>query len=79
MSYSVRKKCNLDGLDVFKYYWHDLRKELRGLISRRCGDSCVMVRRAISFNGQTSLAFIGGRENSENNQETLALLPINEF
>ncbi|GBN16839.1 hypothetical protein AVEN_228088-1 [Araneus ventricosus] len=90
------KKCNLGGsgqrcsttyipayLDDpygFACYWHDLRKEPRRKLSSQHG-GYLMVWGAICFSGQTSLAILRERQQSENCQETLAnhLLPFGEI
>lgn len=76
--FSDEKKWNLDGPDGWSYYWHDLRKEPRTFFSRQQGGKSLMVWGGFGFNGQTSLAFIEGKQNSEKYQDTLEvnLLPF---
>lgn len=64
----------------FSHYWHDLRKELCSLYSRQQSGGAVMVWGGICYNGQTSLAFLDGRQKSEDYQETLRtnLLPFGD-
>ncbi|GBL79380.1 hypothetical protein AVEN_92570-1 [Araneus ventricosus] len=62
--FSDEEKCNLDGPDRNKKYWHDLRKEPRSFFSRPSGGGSVMVWAAIVFNGQVGLAFLNGLQNS---------------
>ena len=45
----MKKKFNLDGLDGFKFYWHDLRKEKRQFSQRGFGGGNVMVWAAIRY------------------------------
>ncbi|GBL79384.1 Transposable element Tc3 transposase [Araneus ventricosus] len=69
--FSDEEKCNLDGPDRNKKYWHDLRKEPRSLFSRQSGGGSVMVWAAFNFNGQVGLAFLDDRQNSPKYIETL--------
>lgn len=69
--FSDEKKFNLDGPDGFKYYWHDLRREPRSLMSRNFGGGTLMVWAAFCFYGRTPLCFITTRMNSGNYIELL--------
>ncbi|POM65607.1 Transposase [Phytophthora palmivora] len=78
--FSDEKKFNLDGPDGLQYYWHDLRCEKETYFSRQNGGGSVMVWGGFSSQGKTELAFLEGRQNSFNYQETLTnyLLPFGE-
>lgn len=78
--FSDEKKFNLDGPDGLQYYWHDLRCEKETYFSRQNGGGSVMVWGGFSSQGKTELAFLVGRQNSIDYQETLTnyLLPFGE-
>lgn len=69
--FSDEKKFNLDGPDGFHQYWRDLRRESRRIWSRNFGGGSVMIWAAISFNGKSDIAFLSGRQKSEDYQSTL--------
>ncbi|KAK2579788.1 hypothetical protein KPH14_012181 [Odynerus spinipes] len=48
--WSDEKKFNLDGLDGFNYYWHDLRKERRVMSRTAQGGGSVMIWAAFKKN-----------------------------
>ena len=75
---SVTKKINLDGPDGWAYYWHGLRREPREFFSRQQGGGSLIVWGAFCFNGTTDIAFLDGRQTSEDYQNVLKsnLLPI---
>ncbi|KAG1692357.1 hypothetical protein DVH05_028688 [Phytophthora capsici] len=78
--FSDEKKFNLDGPDGMQYYWHDLRTEKDTFFSRQNGGGAVMIWGGFSSQGTTDLAFLSGRQNSLDYQETLTnyLLPFGE-
>ncbi|GBN02738.1 hypothetical protein AVEN_50972-1 [Araneus ventricosus] len=78
--FSDGKKWNLDGPDGNVKYCHDLRREPRKFFSSQSGGGSVMVWAAFGFNGQVSLAFLDGRQNSPKYIETLEnhLMPFAE-
>lgn len=41
--WSDEKRFNLDGPDRQEYYWHDLRKEEKFLVSHQQGGGSIMV------------------------------------
>ncbi|KAJ4447380.1 hypothetical protein ANN_09386, partial [Periplaneta americana] len=62
--FSDEKKFNLDGLDGFQYYWHDLRTEQQVRISRNfCGGS-VMNWAAFCVKVKSRIAWLNTRMNS---------------
>lgn len=63
--FSDEKKFNLDGPDGLHYYWRDLRKENRQIMSRNFGGGSVMIWAAFSYTGKSKIAFISERLNSE--------------
>ena len=62
----MTKKNNLDGLHGWAYYWHDLWREPREFFSQQQGGGSVMVGVAFCFNGTPDIAFLDGRQTSEN-------------
>ncbi|KUF88924.1 hypothetical protein AM588_10004006 [Phytophthora nicotianae] len=78
--FSDERKFNLDGPDGLQYYWYDLRSEKETYFSRQNGGGSVMVWGRVSCQGKTDLAFLDGRQNSFDYQETLTnyLLPFGE-
>ncbi|GMF43390.1 unnamed protein product [Phytophthora fragariaefolia] len=78
--FSDEKKNNLDGPDGLQSYWYDLRCEKETYFSRQNGGGSVVVWGGFSSRGKTELAFLDGRQNSFNYQETLTdyLLPFGE-
>ena len=78
--FSDEKKFNLDGPDGYQYYWHDLRKEQEYFSKRAFGGKSLMIWAAIGYYGRTELAFLSGRQNSQNYKETLEMyfLPFAE-
>ncbi|CAN8064725.1 unnamed protein product [Agarophyton chilense] len=76
--FSDEKKINLDGPDCYKFYWHDLRKEKKEVVTRHSADASVMVWTGISTKGATDMAFIETIMNSEKYAEVLEnyLLPF---
>ncbi len=56
--FSDEKKFNLDGPDGYHYYWHDIRKEERHLMSRQQGGGGVMIWAAIGWTGRTKILLI---------------------
>ena len=71
VSSTRQKRFNLDGPDGCHYYWRDLRKGPRSILSRNFGGGSVMVCAGISFLGKTPIAFISTRQNSEQYCECL--------
>lgn len=63
--FSDEKKFNLDGPDGFKYYWHDLRKEPKTMMSRNFSGGSLMVWAAFSYHGKTPICFVSTRMNSD--------------
>ena len=76
--FSDEKKFNLDGPDGFHHYWSDLRKDEKVFSKRQFGGGSVMVWAGISFNGNTDIAFLTPKMNSEDYQGVLEthLLPV---
>lgn len=62
--FSDEKKWNLDGPDGHTSYWHDLRTEDRLLSRRQKGGGGVMIWGSFSSKGCSTLAFLDGRQNS---------------
>jgi transposase len=60
-----RKKWNLDGPDGFQHYWRDLRRPPRENRRRQAGGGSCMVWAGFSAKGKTKIAFLTGRQNSE--------------
>ena len=56
-----KTKLNLDGSDGIKYYWHDLKKQLKSLFSRNFGGGSLMIWGSFSKSGKTKLAVITTR------------------
>ena len=65
MIFTDEKRFNLDGLDGFTYYYHDLRKEEQFLSRRHMGGGSVMIWAGIGYRGKTEIKFITGRMNSK--------------
>ena len=59
------KKVQLDSPDGFHHYWHDLRKEPKIFSKRHTGGGSVMMWGAFSYDGKTPIAFMTGKQNSE--------------
>ncbi|XP_065368825.1 uncharacterized protein LOC135961256 [Calliphora vicina] len=55
--FTDEKKFNLDGLDGYNYYFHDLRKEKRFLNRHHSREGGVMVWGAITYYGTIDLEF----------------------
>lgn len=55
--FSDEKKFNLDGPDGCHYYWHDLRKEPRTVMSRNFGGGSIMVWAAFGHYGKSQLCY----------------------
>ena len=72
--FSDKKKFNLDGPDGFKYYWSDLRKEVKIHSRRNFGGGSVMVWAAISADRKSELCFLEGKVNS-----TQYVLTLNDY
>ncbi|KMQ81987.1 hypothetical protein RF55_24576 [Lasius niger] len=79
--FSDEKKFNLDGPDGWAYYWHDIRKEPQTFFSRQQGGGSLMVWGAFSYNGTTDIAFLKGRQCSDDYQKMLEvqLLPFGKL
>jgi transposase len=73
-----KKKFNLDRLDGFMYYWHDLRKDERLMSRRVYGGASVMVWAAFCFSGKTEIVFRPCKGHSAVYQQLLGdnLLPF---
>lgn len=56
--FSDEKKFNLDSLDGFAHYFHDLRTELRYFYTHQQGGQSFMVQGAIAYDGTSSSIFI---------------------
>ena len=78
--FSDEEKSNLDGPDVFFYYWHDLHKKAKAFSKRQQGEGSLMVWAAFGFHGKVNIAFPSGRTNALTYQDLLKenLLPIVE-
>ena len=63
--FTVEKKWNLDGPNVFHCYWHDLRKEKKIFKKRQSGGGSVMTWGAFGSNGIFKLVLISGNMNSK--------------
>jgi len=76
--WSDEKKFNLDGPDGCKYVWHDVRIHQRTYSTRHTGGGSVMIWGGFCGQGKLELAFLHGRQNSEDYMETLLnhLLPF---
>ena len=59
------KKINLDRPDDYQFYCHDLRLEKESFYSRNHGAGTVMIWAGISHDGLTDLAFLQGKQKSE--------------
>lgn len=64
--FSDEKKFNLDGPDGWAYYWHDLRKEKRYLMSRQGGGSGVMVWLGFTIDRKLQLYMWDGKVKATN-------------
>lgn len=71
--FSDEKKFNLDGPDGWQCYWHDLRKDPDGKMSRNFGGGTLMVWGAFSFRGKLPLAWISTKMKSEDYIEMLEI------
>ena len=71
--FSDEKKFNLDGRDVFKHYWHDLRKELKYYSKHTSSGGSVMVWAAVGHCGKTEIVFQNGKLNSKKYQQMIEL------
>jgi len=58
--FSDEKKFNLDGLDGWRLYWHNLRKEPLIFYKRQQGGGSVMIWLAISHQRTSPICFIEG-------------------
>ena len=56
--FSDEKKYNFVDLDVYKYFWHDLRQEFHIFSKRQFGGGSAMVCAAIAVGGTTSVVFM---------------------
>ena len=76
--FSDEKKLNLDGLDGFAHYWHDLRKEPQYFSKRQQGGGSVTIWAAIAYTNASNIAVINCNLNSEKYCEvlTMFLLPF---
>ena len=76
--FSDEKKFNLDGLDGFAHYLHDLRKGPHYFSKRQPGDGNVTIWGAIAYNGVSNIAVSNGSVNSETYCQILTnyLLPF---
>ncbi|VDL78077.1 unnamed protein product [Nippostrongylus brasiliensis] len=62
------KRWNLDGLDGYKHYWRDLRKEKRVFSRRNIGGGSVTVWAVFSGYGPVALEFVSCNMDSEDYQ-----------
>jgi hypothetical protein len=76
--FSDEKKFNLDEPDGFHYYWKDLRRPPRRYVTRQAGGGLVIVWACFSPKGKSEIAFLVGRQKSEDYIFTLSeyLLPF---
>lgn len=71
---SDEKKFNLDGLDDFQYYWHNLRNKKQSSFFRQHGGCSRLVWDACSSNGTIQLAILEAKQKAENYLTTLSFL-----
>lgn len=69
--FSDEKKFNLDGPDGYNYYFHDLRKEERHLMSRQHGGGSVMIWGAITSKDPIELVVLNDRQKATDYLELL--------
>lgn len=76
--FSDEKKFNLDGPDGYNYYWHDIRKEERHVLSRQQGGGSVMVWGAIGWAGRSRLIIVMSKINAHVYKQVLenGLMPV---
>jgi hypothetical protein len=69
---------NLDGSDVFSYYFHDLRHNNPPKMSRNFGGGTVMVWATFSLRFKTPICWISTKMDSRNYTDLLdcALIPF---
>ena len=57
------KTFHLDSSDGLKYYWKNLRKEPKSLLSRNFDGGCLMSWATIAYNGRIKTVFLEDRQN----------------